>query len=120
MFFCGTALPTLTRVQQAFKALYLQNILLLVFVGIVVFALSGFYTHTRSYQNRYKFLVVVNAVSVTFLVEVLLYFYVLRLAPVPRGVMLLAWLFSVLMIGGSRLVKAHVTKSYSIDARPQA
>src|ERR1700732_1082877 len=101
--------PNLERIAEAFKALYMQNILLLVFVGIVVFASSGFYTHTRTYQNRYKFVVTANAVSLTFLAEVLLYSYVLRLAPVPRGVMLLAWLFSLLMIVGSRALKYYVT-----------
>jgi nucleoside-diphosphate-sugar epimerase len=107
-------MPNLGYVEAAFKALYMQNILLLVLVGIVVFASFGFYTHTRTYQNRYKFVVTVNAVTVTFVVEVLLYSYVLGLGPVPRGVMLLAWLFSLLMIVGSRVLKAHVTKSYSI------
>ena len=34
--------PNRERIQEAFKALYLQNILLSVFLGIVVFALFGF------------------------------------------------------------------------------
>ena len=110
--------PYLERVQEAFEALYLQNILLSVFLGIVVFALFGFYTHTRTYQSRYKFLVIINAVSLTFLVEVLLYSYVFRVGQVPRGVMLLAWLFSLLIIVGSRALKAYVTKSYSISRKP--
>jgi len=111
-------MPNLARIEGAFRALYLQNVLLLVSVSIVVFALFGFYTHTRTYQNRYKFVIAVNAVTVTFLAQVLLYSYVLRLGPVPRGVMLLAWLFSLLLIVGSRAVKAYVTKSYSIAPRP--
>jgi nucleoside-diphosphate-sugar epimerase len=110
--------PNLERIEEAFKALYMQNILLLVFLGIVVFTLFGFYTHTRAYQTRYKLLVTVNAVSVTFLAEVLLYSYVLRLGPVPRGVMVLAWFFSLLLIVGSRALKSYVTKSYSIARKP--
>jgi nucleoside-diphosphate-sugar epimerase len=110
--------PNLEQIEEMFKALYVQNILLLVFVGIVVFASFGFYTHTRAYQTRYKFVVTVNAVTVTFLAEVLLYSYVLRLGPVPRGVMLLAWLFSLLTIVGSRALKSYVTKSYSIARKP--
>jgi len=113
-----TRTPNLERIEEAFRSLYVQNIVLLVFVGIVVFALFGFYTHTRTYQNRYKFVVTVNAVSLTFLAEVLLYSYVLRLSPVPRGVMLLAWFFSLLMIVGSRVLKNYITKSYSIDRKP--
>lgn len=110
--------PNLDRIEQAFKALYLQNILLLVVLGIAVFASFGFYTHTRTYQNRYKFIVTANAVSLTFLAEVLLYSYVFRLGPVPRGIMLLAWFFSLLMIVGSRALKSYVTKSYSIARNP--
>jgi nucleoside-diphosphate-sugar epimerase len=106
--------PNLAQIEEAFKALYVQNILLLVLVGIVVFASFGFYTHTRTYQNRYKFVVTANAVTLTFLAEVLLYSYVLRLGYVPRGVMLLAWLFSLLMIVGSRALKSYVTRAYSI------
>ena len=110
--------PNLDRIEEAFKVLYMQNILLLVVLGIAVFASFGFYTHTRAYQNRYKFLVTANAVSLTFLAEVLLYSYVLRLGSVPRGIMLLAWLFSLLMIVGSRALKSYVTKSYSIARNP--
>ncbi|HXX72929.1 MAG TPA: NAD-dependent epimerase/dehydratase family protein [Candidatus Acidoferrales bacterium] len=110
--------PNLGKIEAAFKALYLQNILLLVFVGVVFFALFGFYTHARTYQNRYKFVVTINVVTLTFLAEVLLYSYVLRLGSVPRGVMLLAWLFSLVMIVGSRVLKNYVTKSYSIARKP--
>jgi len=107
--------PNLFRqIEALFKALYVQNILLLVLVGIVFFALFGFYTHARTYQNRYKFVVTVNVVTLTFLAEVLLYTYVLRLGSVPRGVMLLAWFFSLVLIVGSRALKNYVTKSYSI------
>jgi nucleoside-diphosphate-sugar epimerase len=110
--------PNLERIEEAFKALYLQNILLLVFLGIVVFVSFGFYTHTRAYQTRYKFLVTVNAVSLAFLAEVLLYSYVLRLGSVPRGIMVLAWVFSLILIVGSRVLKSYVTKSYSIARKP--
>jgi nucleoside-diphosphate-sugar epimerase len=109
--------PNLERFEDAFKTLYTQNVLLLVVLGIVVFASFGFYTHTRAYQNRYKFLVTANAVSVTFLLEVLVS-YVWRLRPIPRGVMLLAWCFSLLMIVGSRALKSYATKSYSIARKP--
>jgi hypothetical protein len=45
--------PNIGKIEEAFKALYVQNILLLTSVGIVLFALFGFYTHARTYQNRY-------------------------------------------------------------------
>ena len=110
--------PNQGRIQSAFKVLYFQNIVLLVAIGITIFALSGFYTNARTYRNRYKLLVIANAVTWTFLVEVLLYTYVLRIDVVPRGVMLLAWMFSLVMIAGSRMLKDYVTESYSISRKP--
>jgi len=110
--------PNQQQIRVVFRTLCVQNILLSVFLGIVIFALFGFYTHTRTYQNRYKFLVIINAVTLTFAAEVLLYSYVLRLGAVPRGVMLLAWLFSLVLIAGTRALKSYVTNSYSIERKP--
>jgi nucleoside-diphosphate-sugar epimerase len=107
--------PRLAELPTDFKALYLQNLIFLVCIGVVVFYLFGFYTHTRTYYSRYKLLLIINAVSLAFLIEVLLYSYVLRLGMVPRGIMLLAWVVSLLMIIGSRIVKNYVTRSYSIS-----
>jgi hypothetical protein len=60
--------PNLFRqIEALFKALYVQNILLLVLVGTVFLALFGFYIHARTYQNRYKFVVTVNVLTLTFL-----------------------------------------------------
>lgn len=109
--------PNREQIRDVFQTQCFQNILLSVFLGLIIFELFGFYAHTRTYQNKYKFLVVINAVTVTFAVEVLLYSYVLRLGAVPRGVMLLAWLFSLLLIGGTRAVKMYVTTSYSIEKK---
>jgi nucleoside-diphosphate-sugar epimerase len=107
--------PNQSHLQSAFKVLYLQNIALLVCLGIAIFALSGFYTHTRTYENRYKLLVIANAVTWTFLLEILLYTYVLRIDVMPRGVMLLGWVFSLVIVAGSRTIKDYVTESYSIS-----
>jgi nucleoside-diphosphate-sugar epimerase len=98
-----------------FNTLYAQNAILLTAIGLIVFSLSGFYSHTRTYQNRYKLLVIANAVSLTFLIEVLIYSYLLRLGPVPRTVMVLSWLVSLPLIAGSRILKSRLEKSYSIS-----
>ena len=109
--------PNSGQILDVFRVQCFQNILLSMFVGLIIFELFGFYAHTRTYQNKYKFLVIINAVTVTFAVEVLLYSYVLRLGAVPRGVMLLAWLFSLVLIAGSRAIKMYVTTSYSIEKK---
>lgn len=108
------------EVQGALKVLYIENVVFLVGLGILIFALFGFYTHTRAYQHRYKALIIVNAVSLTFLIEVLLYSYILRIDTVPRGVMFLAWLFSLVMITGSRMVKDYFIQSFSVSRKPKA
>jgi nucleoside-diphosphate-sugar epimerase len=105
----------LVELLPDFKALYVQNVFFLVVIGTLIFTSFGFYTHTRSYQNRYKRRVIINAVSLTFMIEVLLYSHVLRLGRTPRGVMLLAWIVSLLLITGSRILKDYVSRSYSIS-----
>ena len=109
--------PNSGQILDVFRVQCFQNILLSIFVGLIIFELFGFYAHTRTYQNKYKFLVIINAVTVTFAAEVLLYSYVLRLGAVPRGVMLLAWLFSLVLIAGCRAIKMYVTTSYSIEKK---
>ena len=109
--------PNSARIREAFEALYVQNIVLMVAIGVLVFTLSGFYTHTRAYRGRFKLLVIFNAVSLTFLLHSFLQYFLLRLPPIPRGVTLLAWFFSLLTIGGSRVFKGYVTRNYSIERR---
>ena len=112
--------PNSLQLEQAFRALYLQNVLLLVCLGLSIFWLSGFYTHSRGYQTRYKALVVVNAVTLAFLIEVLLYSFVLRIDTVPRAVVLLAWIFSVALIAGGRLLKDRVEDAFVISRKQVA
>lgn len=109
--------PSESQLEGAFKVLYIDNVVFLVSLGILIFALFGFYTHTRAYQHRYKVFVIANAVSLTFLTEVLLYSYVLRIDTVPRGVLFLAWLFSLTMIAGSRMAKDYFIKSFSVSRK---
>jgi nucleoside-diphosphate-sugar epimerase len=104
-----------TELSSTLKVLHFQNVACLVFTAIPIFVCFGFYTHTRAYQNRYKFLVIVNAVSLSFMIEVLIYTYVLRLGRQPRGLMLLAWIVSVLIITGSRVLKNQLSRSYSFS-----
>ena len=37
-------------------------------IGLLTFAVSGFYTHGRAYRGRYKALIVAQAVSLCFLI----------------------------------------------------
>ena len=102
------------RVFETFYfAPYFKHLFFLAAIGYVVFALSGFYTNTRSYRGRYKLLVVFNAVSLVFLLHGFATGFLLRMA-LPRGVALLAWAFSLALIGGSRMFKGYVEQTYHI------
>jgi nucleoside-diphosphate-sugar epimerase len=92
---------------------YLEHVFILGAIGFVVFALSGFYTNTPGYRGRYKLLVISNAVSLVFLLHAFLTGFMLRIA-LPRGVALLAWVYSLALIGGSRMFKGYVEQTYHI------
>jgi nucleoside-diphosphate-sugar epimerase len=92
---------------------YLQHIFILAALGVVVFTLSGFYTNNPGYRGRYKLLVIFNAVSLVFLLHAFLTSFMLRIT-LPRGVALLAWVYSFGLIGGSRMFKGYVEQTYHI------
>ena len=104
------------EIQHVLSAIHFQNVLTLVAVGIAVFALCGFYTHTRGYRGRFKVLTIFNAVSLTFLLQVFVDYAVLRL-PLPRTIALVAWVLALGLVGGSRLVKAYVKCTYRIERK---
>ena len=106
--------PHPPQLEAAFRVLYAENILLLVCLGLGIFWLSGFYTRSRAYQTRYKALLIVNAVTLTYLIEIVLYSFVLRIDTMPRGVVLLGWLYSVGFIAGGRLWKDSIVESGTI------
>jgi nucleoside-diphosphate-sugar epimerase len=92
---------------------FLEHVFFLAALGYVVFALSGFYTHTPSYRGRYKLLVIFNAVSLVFLLHGFVTSFMLKIA-LPRGVALFAWAYSLALIGGSRMFKGYVEQTYQI------
>jgi nucleoside-diphosphate-sugar epimerase len=105
--------PNPRSFEGRFSGAYLEHVFILVAIGFVVFALSGFYTHTPGYRGRYKLLVIFNAVSLVFLLHAFLTGFMLRIA-LPRGVALFAWAYSFALIGGSRMFKGYVEHTYQI------
>ena len=80
---------------------------------IAAFLVSGFYTRGRSYRSRYKVLIILQAVSVGYLVSAFI-LYVLMGRGVqqvlnadgwefPRSAFLISWILSCGLIAGSRL-----------------
>ena len=83
---------------------YWASIWLLVLICLVIFALSGFYTHGRAYQGRYKVLVVVQAVSLSFLIFAFIAYFVFRdFTTFPRAALVVAWVITLVVLILARL-----------------
>ena len=90
---------------------YQSSALLLTLLCLVVFYLSGFYTYGRAYRSRYKALLIVQAVSVSYLLfGFLSYLLASSFSPftpdMPRGALLGAWILTLFAVGGMRVFSA--------------
>lgn len=84
---------------------YLQNAVPLTLLSLTVYYFSGFYTYGRVYLGRYKALIVVQAVTHSYLIYGLLLFFVaerLEMTEIPRGALVIAWLLNMGMTLASR------------------
>lgn len=96
-----TLVPVVETLRTSAWA-YAHSSLFLTPLALVIFYYSGFYTHGRAYRGRYKAIIVVQAVSLVYVLFALLVY--LRLLPdVPRGVLVGGWLLALVLIGGARL-----------------
>jgi nucleoside-diphosphate-sugar epimerase len=83
---------------------------LLTIILLVIFNLSGFYTYGRFYRGRYKALIVVQAVSLGYLIfgllvylsEGLLFGFLEEFANFPRVVLILSWALTILLLSAAR------------------
>jgi len=81
---------------------YRNSAWLLTIVCLFVFSLNGFYTYGRAYRGRYKALIIIQAVSLSYLIFGFIQFFseTLRL---PRGALIVAWGLSLVIITASRV-----------------
>lgn len=82
---------------------YFHTSWLLTAVCLIVFGLSGFYTRGRAYQGRYKALVVVQAVSLAYLLFGFIAYFLGGALDIPRAALVLGWAASVLVLVLSRV-----------------
>jgi len=75
---------------------------LLTLTCLAIFALSGFYTYGRFYRGRYKVLIVVQAVSLGYLIFGALTFLSRGVLYIPRGVLVLSWALSIVLLTMAR------------------
>ncbi len=108
---------------------YRNNAWLLTLICLVVFSLSGFYTYGRFYRGRYKVLIVIQAVSLafiifgffTYLAQSNLLGNLSRVFNYPRGTLIVAWALSLGLLILARVWSTLwkvVLKTESIKAVP--
>jgi len=102
----GASLAFYTELLQASVRVYLGSFWLLTPICLVTFYLSGFYTYGRAYRGRYKALLILQAVSVSYLLFAFATYFFSPLTPVPRSVLLSSYALSVLLVGGLRVGSA--------------
>jgi nucleoside-diphosphate-sugar epimerase len=103
---------------------YENNSWLLTIICVLIFTLNGFYTYGRFYRGRYKVLIVIQAVSLAYLIFGFLTYLaqsnllgsLARLLNFPRGALILAWVLSTLLLILARvwsLIWKNVVKTES-------
>jgi nucleoside-diphosphate-sugar epimerase len=96
---------TIVSAQAAFRGYvraYLSSFWLLTLISLIVFYLSGFYTHGRIYRGRYKVLVIAQAVSLSYLVFGFLAFLFPDVISFPRSALFLGWGSTLVLLIGAR------------------
>jgi nucleoside-diphosphate-sugar epimerase len=89
---------------------YGRSAWLLTLICLVIFTLSGFYTYGRFYRGRYKALIVVQAVSIAYLIFGLLTYLsqglffgpLVGLLNFPRGALILSWALTLIFLVTAR------------------
>ncbi len=107
---------------------YGDSFWLLTLICLIVFSLSGFYTYGRFYRGRYKLLVVVEAVSMSYLIFAMLGFlaqgmffgFIKGIVNFPKGALLLAWLLTLALTVLARFWSSMWRKANRAPARVEA
>ena len=82
--------------------IYRRTAPLLTLLGLVIFAASGFYTRGRAYRSRYKVAIIVQAISLTYLLVGFLTYFVSAVTIFPRSAFITGWVISGILLVGAR------------------
>lgn len=93
-------------------SIFLRCSAILTPAALVVFSLSGFYTHSRPYRGRYKAVVILQAVAITYLLLGFAAFLLSGHLPIQRTVLLLSAGITLVMLMTARL-GPRVWKAFS-------
>ncbi len=102
--------------QESIRA-YRNSGWLLTLICLLVFYLSGFYTHGRAYRSRYKAVIVFQAVSLSYLLFGFLSYFIPFLNPFPRSALVSSWLLALLLVGGLRIGTALWRRTVWVEAK---
>jgi nucleoside-diphosphate-sugar epimerase len=111
-------LDTLNLLKQNINY-YLDSFVSLTLISLCVFSRCGFYTHSRTYQSRFKALVILQAISLSYLVFGFLIYVVDIHRSFPRSVILLGWCYTLFLVLLSRLWSTIWKKVASAEAKAQ-
>ncbi len=102
----GLSDKTVAELLALYQSWYFNTAFPLTALCLFVFYITGFYTRGETYQSRYKVLVVIQAVSISYLIYIstVLFFNVYdgRLS-FAKAAMLLAWGVSIVLLAGARV-----------------
>ncbi len=95
--------PTSQHTLQAYLSVYYKGFWILTVIAIAVFYFSGFYTFGKAYKSKYKILVVLEAVSFSYLIFGAFEFFSGSYLEMSRIAFFFSWGITLIMITGSRI-----------------
>lgn len=94
---------------------FAEGFWLLTLICLTIFFLSGFYTYGRFYRGRFKMLVLVQAVTISYLIfGFAIYFFKINF---PRSTVILSWGLSLLFLSAARAWSFLWKKVINIERR---
>ena len=96
---------------------YFRSSWLVGLVALPLFAANGFYTRGRFYRSRLKVLMVTQAVAVQYLLIAAVVLMANNWFRLPRGVLLMAGVLTVMMVAGARVWSVIWTELASYEGR---
>ena len=105
---------------QYYLSVYVSSFWLLTLICLSMFFLSGFYSRGRRYRSRYKVLIIIQAVTLSYLLFGFLAYFAPKVFGLPRAVLMIAWALTFVVLATARLwaaVWAGVIKSETLHTR---
>lgn len=106
----SSAFNDLYALSDTFLEMWRISAWVITIVSLLIFWFSGFYTFGRAYHSRYKALVILQAVTLAYLVFGVLAYLIPVIPILPRTVFVAGCLFTLAFVGGPRMIS--ITKRW--------